>query len=399
MDYYFQERFQVQQNLVCKAAALIEVNEIIEMVRDELRSLIPNAMEVCILLIDPEAEKYTRPLQCALYERPVDCQSCKRDRPAVQKAIGRKKAVVVNESEPVKRLDKTLVTVGSECAMPVLADGRVVAAVSVVIQPLTRFSRRDFYLIRDVAVILGTIILSAKRHWEVTQEKIAISRTLSSISPFIPESVRYMAQKNPALLTRKKEHKEVTVLFLDLEGYTGLANIRTEIEVNAIVETMLSSFVDPIHRSHGDINETAGDAFMILFKNHDPRTNAVNSVKAAFEIMEQNRLCNQSLLSGMPPIHVNIGINSGTALLGMTRFSGNLDTRMTYTATGSVTNIASRLSDYAKKGDILIGEHTKNLIAGIWPVYPLGPLGFKGLNSPIPVFSLINPSGYIRKPS
>lgn len=393
MDYYFKERFHVQQNLVCKAASLIEVNEIIEMVRDELRSLIPNAMEVCILLIDLDAEKYTRPLQCALYKRPVDCQSCKRDRPAVQKAINRKKAVVVKESEPVRRLDSTLVAVGSECAVPVLADGRVVAAVSVVIQPLTRFSRRDFYLIRDVSVILGTIILSAKRHWEVTQEKIAISRTLSSISPFIPESVRHMAQNDPDLLARKKGHRDVTVLFLDLEGYTGLTDARPEAEVNSIVENMLSSFVDPIHRSHGDINETAGDAFMILFKNHDPRTNAVNSVKAAFEIMEQNRIINRSLPDDMPPIHVNIGINSGRALLGMTRFSGTLDTRMTYTATGSVTNIAARLSGHAKKGDILIGEHTKNLIEDIWPVHPLGEVGLKGLNTPRSVFSLIRPKG------
>ncbi|HCY87601.1 MAG TPA: guanylate cyclase, partial [Desulfobacteraceae bacterium] len=135
MDHYFRERFHVQQKLICKAAALIEVNEIIEMVREELRSLISNAMEVCILLIDPDAEKYTRALQCALYQRPVDCQSCKRDRPAVQKAIHRKKAVVVTQSDPIQRLDSTLVSIGSECAMPVLADGQVVAAVSVVIQP------------------------------------------------------------------------------------------------------------------------------------------------------------------------------------------------------------------------------------------------------------------------
>jgi hypothetical protein len=41
------------------------------MVREQLRSLIPNAMEVCVLLLDPDAAKYTSPLQCALYDRPV----------------------------------------------------------------------------------------------------------------------------------------------------------------------------------------------------------------------------------------------------------------------------------------------------------------------------------------
>lgn len=372
---------------------MIEVNEIIETVRDALRTLVPTAMEVCILLLDPDAKKYTSPLQCALYERPVDCQSCKRDRPAVKKAIENKKAVVVSLSGPVRRMDNSLVTVGPEYAMPVFVEEKVLAVISVVIQPLTRHTRKDFFLIRDFADVLGTIILNAKRHWEMTQEKIRISRMLTNLSPFVPESVRHMVHKNPDLLTREKERKDISVLFLDLEGYTSLSISRPEVEVNGIIERMFSSFVDPIHRSHGDINETAGDALMIIFKDHDARTNAINSVKAAFEIAEQNRSINQALAkemdSTMDPIDVNIGINSGSALVGMTRFTGSLDTRMTYTASGSVTNIAARLSDYARGGDILIGEETRAMIQGLWPVYDLGPIILKGLKHPQNVFSLL----------
>ncbi len=393
MDRYYKERFEAQQQLLRKIAPLMEVNEIIEAARDALRTLVPTAMEVCILLLDPDAKKYTSPLQCALYERPVDCQSCKRDRPAVKKAIENKKAVVVSQSEPIRRMDNSLVTVGPEYAMPVFVEEKVLAAISVVIQPLTRHTRKDFFLIRDFADVLGTIILNAKRHWEMTQEKIRISRMLTNLSPFVPESVRHMVHKNPDLLTREKERKDISVLFLDLEGYTSLSISRPEVEVNGIIERMFSSFVDPIHRSHGDINETAGDALMIIFKDHDARTNAINSVKAAFEIAERNRSINQALAKEMDstigPIDVNIGINSGSALVGMTRFKGSLDTRMTYTASGSVTNIAARLSDYAKGGDILIGEETCAMIQGLWPVYDLGPVVLKGLKHPQKVFSLL----------
>ena len=73
----------------------------------------------------------------------------------------------------------------------------------------------------------------------------------------------------------------MTVLFLDLEGYTRLTANRPEAEVNEIVEKVFSRFVDPIHRSGGDINETAGDGLMIIFKNDDAKTNAVHAVKAA----------------------------------------------------------------------------------------------------------------------
>jgi class 3 adenylate cyclase len=281
------------------------------------------------------------------------------------------------------------VNIGSEYAMPVFVEGRVLAAISVVIQPMTRYTRRDFFLIRDFADILGNIILSAKRQWENTQEKILITRRLAHLAPFVPGSVRNMVENHPELLTMEKERKDVTILFLDLEGYTKLSASRPEVEVNAVIEKMFSSFVDPIHRSHGDINETAGDALMIIFKDHDAKTNAINAVKAAFEIAESNRTLNQSIEFDMDPIDVNIGINSGSALVGMSRFRGSLDTRMTYTATGTVTNIAARLSDYARMGDILIGPETRKMINGLWPVYPLGPVRLKGIKEPVSVFSLL----------
>lgn len=397
MDHYYKERFHVQQDLIKKIAPLTETGDILEMVREQLRSLIPNAMEVCVLLLDPDAAKYTSPLQCALYDRPVSCQSCKRDRPAVQQAIAGKKAVVVADSDPIVRPDGSRMTVGPEYAMPVFVENRILAIVSVVIQPLTRYTRRDFYLIRDFANVLGTILLTARRQWEITREKIRISQTLASLTPFVPGSVRRMADKNPELLTREKETKQVSVLFIDLEGYTGLSATRPEAQVNAVIEKVFSSFVDPIHRSHGEINETSGDGFMIIFKDHEPKTNAMNAVKAAFEIASRCRSVSLSLageldLSDIGPMTVNMGISSGTALVGMTRFKGMLDTRMTFTASGSVTNIAARLSDHATGGDILINRTTRDLIEGLWPVYDRGKAKMKGIFEPIQVYSLLKPA-------
>jgi class 3 adenylate cyclase len=396
MDHYYKERFHVLQDLIQKIAPLTEASEIIEAVREQLRSLIPNAMEVCVLLLDPDAAKYTSPLQCALYDRPVSCQSCKRDRPAVQQAIARKKAVVVSKSEPIARPDGTRMKVGSEYAMPVFVEDRILAIISVVIQPLTRYTRRDFYLIRDFADTLGTILLTARRQWEITREKIRISQTLANLTPFVPGSVRRMADKNPELLTREKENKQVSVLFIDLEGYTGLVATRPEDQVNAVIERVFSSFVDPIHRCHGEINETSGDGFMIIFKDHDPKTNAMNAVKAAFEIASRCRSVSRTLseelhLSDMGPLTVNMGISSGTALVGMTRFKGMLDTRMTFTASGSVTNIAARLSDHATGGDILINQATRDLIEGLWQIFDQGTARLKGIPEPVRIYSLLKP--------
>jgi class 3 adenylate cyclase len=389
MEKYYKERFEAQRSLAEKIAPFMEVNDILEIMRAEIRVIVPTAMEACILLLDPDAKQYTRPLQCALYDRPVNCIACKRNRSAIQKAINQRKGVVVSSSDPVVRHDGSKVKIGPEAAIPVVVNDDILAVVSVVARPGTGFTRKDFYMIRDFSETLRNVLSNAKKHWEMTQEKIRIGQMLTHLSPFVPESVRDMVEKNPEMLNQEKEKKDVSVLFLDLEGYTRLSASRSEAEVNEIVEKMFSSFVDPIHRSHGDINETAGDGLMIIFKDHDSKTNAINSVKAGFDIFDQNREINRHLASGLEPVNVNIGINSGTALVGMTRFKGSLGTRMTFTASGPVTNLAARLASHATGGDILIGEETKKLINGLWPLYDRGLAKLKGIEEPLRVFSLL----------
>ncbi len=388
MNQYYEERFHTLRHLIRDVAPLMDVGQIIETVRDELRAAVPNAMEVCILLLDEDADKYTHSLQCALYNTPVSCQSCKRDRPAVKKAIDRKKAVVESKSQPILRPDNSELVVGAEAAMPVFVEAEVLAIISVVIQPLARFSRRDFFVIRDYADVLGTFISNAKQQWEVTQEKIRISKVLNHLTPFVPGSVRRMADEDPDLLTREKQQRNVTVLFLDIEGYTRLNRTLSEEEVNGVIETLFSSFVDPIHRFCGEINETAGDGLMILFKDHGPRGNAVNAVKAALEVRERGLSVTQSFPLNLDPIGINMGINSGRALVGMTRLKGALETRMTFTASGQVTNVAARLSDLAKGGEILLGPETRRLVADLWSVTVLGDVALKGIREPLSVYSL-----------
>ena len=127
---------------------------------------------------------------------------------------------------------------------------------------------------------------------------------------------------------------------------------------------------------------------MIIFKNYNPKANAINAIKAAFDIDRIGYQINRKFNGGSKPINVNIGINSGSALLGLTQFKGSLDTRMTYTASGPVTNLAARLADYAQGGDILIGEETKRLVDGLWPVIDLGQIHIKGLEKPARIYSL-----------
>jgi len=389
MEKYYKERFEARSRLDEKILPLVKINRILQEMRNELRDLIPSAMETRILLLDPEAEKYTRPLQCILYDRPVNCLSCKRSRPVIKKALEKRKMVVLPKSDPIERDDGTLVQVGPEAAMPAFLGDEVLLVVSVVGKPGTRFTPKDFFLIEDFAQTARNVVLRAKKHWEMTEEKIRISKILSHISPFVPQAVLRLAEKDPALLGQEKEKKEVSVLFVDIEGYTELHARLPEQEVNEIVENLFSNFVDPIHRSQGDINETTGDGLMIIFKENDMKTNAINSIKAAFDIHRQSLLCNEELPSHIDPLNVNMGIHCGTALVGMTRFKGSIGTRMTYTASGNVTNLAARLAALARGGDILIADETQKHINGLWPVFDRGTSVLKGFEKPVHIYSLL----------
>ena len=388
MKRYYKERYELQRRISKKLASTMKVNEILEKLRDEVRNMVPTAMEACILLLDPDADKYTFPLQCSLYDRPINCQSCKRDRTAVQKALTQRKGIISFNNEPIRRHDGTLIETGPEAAVPLFIDEDILGVFSVVSKPGTRFTKKDFYLIKDLSEVAGNAISSTKKHWEVTQEKIRISQILARLSPFVPQSVRHIVENNPDMVKQEKVRMQVTVLFLDLEGYTKLSLRKSDVEVNEIVEKMFSSFVDPVHRSGGDINETAGDGLMIIFKNDDARTNAINAVKAAFDIYQINLQLNRDLTPDFVPINVNMGINSGAALVGMTKYKGSLATRMTYTASGKVTNIAARLADYAQGGNIIIGSETRKIIGDLWPVFDLGEVFIKGLDTPLRIYSL-----------
>jgi len=389
MEKYYEERFKAQRRLAETIAPLMEINDILEKIRDELRETISSAMEARILLLDPDAKKYTRPLQCILYDRPVNCISCKRSRPAIQKALEKRKAVVVPQGDPIERKDGSLVEIGPEAAVPAFVGDEILVVLSVVGKPGTRFTPKEFFLLEDFSKIARNAILRAKKYWEMSEEKVRINKKLTNLSNFVPRTVLDIVEKNPELLSEEKHKKEVSVLFLDLEGYTHLSATLPEAQVNEIVEKMFSGFVDPIHRSHGDINETAGDGLMVIFKEGDMKTNAVTSAKAAFDIYDRNREFNKKLASNINPIKVNMGINSGTALVGMTRFSGSAGTRMTYTASGPVTNLAARLADYATGGDILVGEETRRLIEGLWPMYDYGVATLKGIEKPMRIHSLL----------
>jgi class 3 adenylate cyclase/HAMP domain-containing protein len=236
-----------------------------------------------------------------------------------------------------------------------------------------------------------------KAYRELQQQAVELEASLRKVElleqvknhlgKFVPETVKRLINKAPEAPALEKRERDVSVLFLDIAGYTRLSERTSGEKMNALVERYFSSFLDDIYENNGDINETAGDGLMIIFQDDDPAQNATSAVSTALAI--QQKVAEINLLAGdMDPIMINIGINSGVVAVGSTRLEGLAGERWTYTASGPVTNVAARLAELATQGEIYLGEETASRVKQSFPLEDLGKRQVKNVQQPILVYQV-----------
>ncbi len=218
---------------------------------------------------------------------------------------------------------------------------------------------------------------------------IFLEHVKRGLDRFVPDTVRRAIEANPDAPGLAKKATDVTVLFLDIEGYTRLSEELPRPALNALVERYFSLFLAPIRAEGGDINETAGDGLMIIFQASEPDVHATSAVQAALAIREQTTVANRNAGAIHPPIYVNIGIGSGECDVGTTRFQGPAGERWTFTASGPVTNLAARLGNRATGGQILLAAETARRVRDRFPVRSLGPLALKNISHPVEAWEVL----------
>ena len=124
-------------------------------------------------------------------------------------------------------------------------------------------------------------------------------------------STRHTPEQNPDAPGLHKAAKDVTVLFLDIEGYTRLSEELPREKLNEVIERYFSLYLSDIHAGEGDVNETAGDGLMILFQHGNPDEHAISAVRTALGILRKTTTANRELGKIYAPLSVNIGICSG----------------------------------------------------------------------------------------
>jgi class 3 adenylate cyclase len=260
------------------------------------------------------------------------------------------------------------------------------------------FTAEDLELLRTLTNQCAIAIANARSYRSLEQTNAALRAALRKVEllenvkthlgKFVPTSVRQIIERDPTAPALDKHEQDVTVLFLDIEGYTSLSEALDHEKINYVVEHYFSSFLDDIYTNQGDINETAGDGLMIIFQHHDAAAHACAAVRTALAIRGKTQRINAELHGTYAPVTVNMGINSGLAAVGSTKFEGATGTRWTFTATGSVTNLAARIGAAATGGAIYVGEATARRLADSFELHDLGPHLFKNVRDPVAVYEV-----------
>lgn len=249
-------------------------------------------------------------------------------------------------------------------------------------------------------LLFGTLILiflGIVQRYEMTHSSIErLQKMKSLLSNFVPQTAKDIIERNPEKRLLGKKMQDITVFFLDIEGFTTMVQKYPQEKINRIIESYFSFFLDLIQRNGGDINETAGDGLMVIFLHPNPVHHARNAVQAALEIQRECRKTSNSDDSDLLPIRVKIGINSGKVYLGSTKMRGDGRERWAFTGSGSVTILAARLSEYVHGGQILIGEETARRLGQRFSLNPLGKIPLKNLLDSGKIYQLaIDPSSWL----
>ena len=242
----------------------------------------------------------------------------------------------------------------------------------------------------------NTELAGALRDLQESRQRLALLEQLKGeLSKFVPDSVKKLLEQNPDATELEKKNVDVSVLFLDIAGYTRLSEELEPKKLNQLVQTYFSTFLDIIQAHHGDISETAGDGLMVIFQSErGGADHALNATRAAFAIRQRTAALNEEYGGIFPAVQLHMGINTGDALVGATKLGGAGAQRWTFTASGSTTNVAARFAASAQGGEIVVGPPTAERIRGYFVLESMGERTFKNVSAPIHVYRVIPPGIY-----
>ena len=180
--------------------------------------------------------------------------------------------------------------------------------------------------------------------------------------------------------------KEITVLFVDIRGFTAFSEANPPEKVVSMVNRYLALTSRSIQENGGTIDKYIGDATMAVFNAPNNLPNhALCAVKAAWAMKVGAESLREEIIQNYGvDLQFGVGVNTGLAVVG----NMGSDFRMEYTAIGDTVNTAARLESNSQKGQVLISDATYQIVKEHVEVTDLGVINVKNKKTGIQIYSL-----------
>jgi len=186
---------------------------------------------------------------------------------------------------------------------------------------------------------------------------------------------------------REGESCEVTVLFLDIRGFTSLIDSMDSAKVIGLLNEFFGRMVETIFRHGGTLDKYLGDGLMAYFNAPVAQADhAIHAVRAALEMSAELKALNERRReNGEALLRIGIGIHTGAAVVG----SIGAPNRREYTAVGDTVNVAARMEQLTKEYDeeILLSEFTVMRIKGAIPCRKVAEAPVRGKSDLFTVYA------------
>jgi GAF domain-containing protein len=203
---------------------------------------------------------------------------------------------------------------------------------------------------------------------------------------FLPPQVADLIVASGSEKQLESHRREITALFCDLRGFTGFTESADAEDVMAFLRDYYAAIGEIIIKYNGTLERYAGDGVMVIFNDPVPVENpALQAVLMALEVRDAIGALTETWRRWGHDIGFGIGIAHGFATLGTIGFEGRFD----YAAIGTVSNVASRLCDEAKPGQILISPRVLTKVENAIQVEQVGEFALKGIRRPLAAYNVL----------